>query len=411
MVDNDEVMVAEDIGQTRPWLAKALLLAIMFGSATLIWFQGSSDQLDLDPRIQKLRFLLVGATILALVFRCSLRFRIPKTGGIVLWTWIAFSSFVLVSSVAHQEGSSAIGGLWLLFGIPFLFFSVLPRSLGRYAGRTIVVALLFGHLPYVVISLATVPVTPFAYMCVFGNPNAMGATGAMLAAGLFALLHASLHPDNSRRATLVLAFGLIATFALILISWSRTSLLSFVAMFLTFCLAVISSWNTNRTPVLKILASVVAIVLLFVWLGGLASSYGELVTTVTAGVEGKTGTSGRDVIWQKAFSEISMLGYGKDYFTSVFGLGAHNVFVEYLGEYGIVSSLCLFCCALMSVFSAYVYATKQAGQNPYAFAPLIVIISFWVMSLGENMFGLLGNGLTLACMLSIGTIIQGVDQD
>ena len=71
-----------------------------------------------------------------------------------------------------------------------------------------------------------------------------------------------------------------------------------------------------------------------------------------------------------------------------------------------VAAVLLVCFASLSFFYAYRYAKAHVKHDIYAIAPLSICVCFWVLSMGEGMFGKLGSGINLAYFLSVGIVIM-----
>jgi hypothetical protein len=150
---------------------------------------------------------------------------------------------------------------------------------------------------------------------------------------------------------------------------------------------------------------VIGVILLY-W----GSALAILWQGVESGYTDKLGSSdafnGRGPIWQKTFEDARLFGYGSnDYFLQNFDLGGHNSLIDILGQSGLIAFYLMMIVALMGLYCAYRYFRAQAGVNPYAMAPLLINVMFWTVAMAESMFGSLGRGLTVAYLLSLGTML------
>ena len=119
--------------------------------------------------------------------------------------------------------------------------------------------------------------------------------------------------------------------------------------------------------------------------------------------------SGRDDIWAKTLIDMKLLGNGEKYFETNFDLGAHNTIVHIIGVNGIIAEMLMVSFALVSFYYAAIYFRKHWQKDRYAIAPLVFMTCFWTLSMGEGMFGSLGNAMTLAYMLSVGVIMADLN--
>lgn len=271
------------------------------------------------------------------------------------------------------------------------------------ANLIIAVALFIGHFPYIVVSLWLHPLTTSLYRGVFANSNQMGFTSAVMAAGIFILLITALSAKKSVWYVSLIILLLIGIFIMILVANSRTSMLAFFAMFSIFV------WNSvlNLKGLFKITVITTAIVSTILFLAGEQTQllWKNIELGFIAKIRGNETLSGREDIWGKTLDDINLLGHGSDYFELNFGLGGHNTIIDILGKNGIIAAYLILCFAIASFLYAYLYYKNYAKEDHYAIAPLVITTCFWILSMGESMFGSLGSAMTLAYMLSMGVVM------
>lgn len=385
-------------------LTSIVLLSVLFGSASLIGL--GSAKVPIDPMFVRLRYIAV-AVSLALILLLSpmpTRWRLYKRVFPLVLSWLLFSFASLLAALANADAQLLLGSMWFLAGVPLLFFNVLPRVTGKRPSVLIAVALLLGHVPYVLISFWQYPAISFPYGGVHPSTNQMGITGVMLATGAWVLLSVAVNSRQSTWLALFLCALLGSTLGLIVLSGSRTSLAVFLALLCVFALSLIS--RPQKLVQVSILLVTMAIVLL--------PFAGEEMRTLWNSMQRKFEIelgkgdllSGRSYIWAETLSNVNLFGHGSGYFEAKFGLGAHNSIIQVLGESGIAATLAIVYFSIASIVYAYQYAKQNRLKKPDAFAPLIIITSLWALSLGETMFGLIGRGITLACLLSVGILIN-----
>ena len=388
-----------------------ILLSILFGGSSLISL-GNAD-FPLDPAISIVRYSMVGATLLILTLMSPLSmWGFPPRSLPLLLMWLLFGMMSIVSGLVNGDLVPVKDGFWLLIGTPIIFFNAIPKIIPKTGNLSILVALILGHVPYILISfLLYPPEGEWLYKGVFANSNQMGFTAAMMGTSVLVLLSETLKNKkyNIVNIALIFLFGCIV--AIILSSQSRNSLLAvFVVATLLGLRAFTQVINLPGSQKLKYLIyTAIAIVLVCTIsaLNPVRSS--ELLTPVAENIqsfENKDGTSGRDVIWLKAMTEASLFGHGSDYFTSNFGMGAHNTLFEILGQTGIITTLLMIGFAGFSITYTFNYFQKFSDREKYAIAPFCITICFWTLSMNEGMFGSIGNAMTLAYMLSIGMVIS-----
>ena len=376
-----------------------LSLAVLFGSASLLSL--GSNKFPLDPRIFKLRYILVASSLslLLLIPRTS-SYRLNKRGLLFLSIWIPYGLTALTSAVVNRE--SMLDSVWLCVGVPVIFFTLLPRILREHANRITALALVIGHVPYIVASVLSHPIR-YPYRGVMGNPNQMGGICMTIAVGLYIELSATIVARHSTLRVLLISLLLLGCFSGIALSGSRTNMLSFFVMAL-FLLIAIGFVHKSQAG----LSRIVLLVLPWVVFSILSVSQDVVLSGITQEHLTRTASQrilgGREEIWSTTLEEATLLGHGRTYFTDVIGLGAHNSLIQILGEQGIVAAGLMAFYAFLSVACAYGYGKRHFPKDPYAFAPLYIVICFWAMGMGEGMWGSLGRGLTLAFFSSVGVL-------
>ena len=119
------------------------------------------------------------------------------------------------------------------------------------------------------------------------------------------------------------------------------------------------------------------------------------------------GLSGRDEVWSETLLDARILGHGFGYFPGTSsGLNAHNSIIQEVGTHGVAAALGLLAVALVSLSSAFRFAVRRVHYDPYAMGPLLILVVFWVMAMGEGMFGGFNRGYTILMLISCGVVID-----
>ncbi len=146
-----------------------------------------------------------------------------------------------------------------------------------------------------------------------------------------------------RKRKYVWILGLVF-FAGIILTGKRSSLLFTMASFL-YTLLISTKKSERFTRILRILVvgTLIAIVAYFA-LPGIAarSSSRNTLVRLMESVQGGDVTNGRLEIWRNAitaFKESPILGKGWGWFGSVYGFGAHNIYIQLLCECGVVGAV------------------------------------------------------------------------
>ena len=135
-----------------------------------------------------------------------------------------------------------------------------------------------------------------------------------------------------------------------------------------------------------------------------------ILSVISAGILSKIGGSagvfsGREYIWQKTIEDMNLLGNSSNYFEFNFSFSAHNTVIHILGVNGIIAMELIVLFAIASFFYTYRYFRIYGQKDSFAMAPLILTTCFWILSMGEMMFGSLGKSITFAYLLSVGVVM------
>jgi len=113
--------------------------------------------------------------------------------------------------------------------------------------------------------------------------------------------------------------------------------------------------------------------------------------------------TGRTYIWGKVIQDVSILGNGPTYFSDAIGKGAHNSILHVTAVFGIFAGLFISLFYLASVFASLNYSLHRHTQ--YSNVPLTVVVAFFLLSMAESMFGIIGKSITLVFFNIIGVLI------
>jgi hypothetical protein len=377
-----------------------ILLSVLFGGTSLIGL--GNAEIPLDPAVLRLRYLLVGTSLLILILMSPFKqWGFHRQARPLLLLWILFGFALVMSGLANNDTTIFRDGLWQMIAVPLIMFNAVPRAMKGNAELLMGMGLFLGHIPYIVTSLVSNPPgNGTLYRGVFANSNQMGFTCATMSAGLFILLIGAWSAKKDWRYLLPISAALLSVFVLIILANSRTSMIVFFIMFSVF----FSGFVKNPKAVKKMIAIASAALSAVLLFGG--EQIEAMHNIINNNLEAKEGLSGRDKIWVSTLDESDLLGHGSNYFTLNFGMGGHNTIIEVIGINGIIAGNLLIAFALASFFYTYAYFKTYAKEDCAAIAPFLITVCFWFLSMAEGMFGSLGNAMTLAYMLSIGIAIS-----
>jgi len=377
-----------------------ILLSVLFGGTSLVGL-GNAD-IPLDPAILRLRYLLVGTSLLILIVMSPFKqWGFHRQARPLLLLWILFGCALLISGLANNDTTIFRDWLWQMLAVPLILFNAVPKAMKENANLLMGLGLFLGHIPYIVTSLVSHPPgNGTLYRGVFANSNQMGSTCATMSAGLFILLIGAWSAQKDWRHLLPISAALLSVFVLIIFANFRTSLIVFFLIFSVF----FSELVKNPKAVKKMIAlASVAVTAVLLFGGELIEAMHNILNNNFAA---KEGLSGRDEIWVSTLDESDLLGHGSNYFMLKFGMGGHNTIIEVIGMNGIIAGNLLVAFGIASFFYTYASFKNYGTEDCAAITPFLITVCFWFLSRAEGMFGSLGNAMTLAYMLSIGIVIS-----
>ena len=287
-----------------------------------------------------------------------------------------------------------------------MFFVGLPGALGKYAGKLVVLALLISHTAYIVVSLYLYPNVQFLYKGIFGHPNETGVTAVVVATCSLAWIVERVRLGSLEgwvRAILGILFG--GSSVLVAVSGSRTSLMALMVTAATA--TIVCTRFLHRKRMLWMLAGGLGIFSIGTACFPQLDFVEQIWQKNTQQIMKGDILSRRTDIWAKVMDDMQILGNGSEYFSETVGISSHNSLMHIIGERGPIAAFFMVCIGGLGMIRAWHHADGDRGRRSFAAAPLLISVCFWVLSMGEGIFGSLGTGITLAYILSIGIVIPG----
>ncbi|WHY85622.1 hypothetical protein QNH39_23920 [Neobacillus novalis] len=371
---------------------------------TMIYFAASivlmgSQYRPLSPTLIYSRYalILLGFFIIIVIYfkKHGLTImRFPSFFSMYLFIiWILFGFSVILSEIIHH--TFPFQGLFFLLIVPFIYFSVMP-FMTKLGGPFIHHSLFTANLLYILISYLTVRVEFLPYSGIAANPNGFGQIAAItVIAGFFTLITLS---NKGRLPKLLIIAAILLSLVSVIFSSSRTSFLVVGIITLIISVHFIMA-KRNFKPLLIIMT-----IGLIGWFSPLKEKFlSGLLEKFASLNEAGNLFNGRTGTWQLVVKEASLFGHGDDYFEGFFE-GAHNSLINILGVYGIIPTLLLAAFLLFLIVLAFIN-TFRKSQDKLAIFPFIIIVTFTLFSMTEAMFGLIGNGITIAFYHVVGLLL------
>jgi O-antigen ligase len=385
-----------------------LALALLFGGASLTNLGSAYD--PLDPAVSTTRWILIAGSLAALspsLLTAIARFDPTAKSIILILLWLAFGAVCLISSVAADDHVDGIASaLWILIGVPLVFFVGLPGAFRDQAAKLLVLALLISHTSYIVVSFTRYPDLHFGYKGIFGHPNGTGVTAAVLVVCCLAWIVERVQTLSFRGPSAV-ALGMLFGWNcfLVMVSGSRTSL--FAVIVTTAASAIMCAKHLYRRHLFPALASGLVLASLgTAFLPDVSIAQAMWQKHMRQVMKGDV-LSKRDEIWMKVIDDMRLLGNGSEYFPGTIGISSHNSLMHIIGQRGPIAAVFITCLAALGMIRAIAQAVRIRQQRSFSATPALISVCFWTLSMGEGMFGGFGTGITLAYLLSIGIVIAG----
>ena len=397
----------------RKQIYLTLILSVIFGATSLVDLGTPAN--PLNPIVLKLRYLLVGTGFILLFLMKHQEDRQGNTfwsfdskTSPLLWSWLLLCFALVVSATVKNDALSLRDSYWLLLGVPIIFFRVLPRLMEDYGSRIVPLSLVLGHLPYLLVSLVRFPPYSFPenfYRGVYANSNQLGFSCVVITLGTLILMIGSIMNKKPVYYSVILGALLLTSLVTICYAYSRTSLITF--LFLSgICLFIFFQKRPKGfVQITFVLACLFSLLLHQIDRFILFIFYDLQLNLAEITGKKSNSLSGRDTIWLETIQDWKFFGHGHGYHEERFGLGAHNSVMTILGNHGLIAAYLSLLFILGSLICTYIYFKRNFANNYYAVAPWLVTVCFWTLSMGEDMFGSLGKGITLGYFACLGIVM------
>lgn len=332
-------------------------------------------------------FLLLPLIYLVFFKKIKFEYNSKLTLLIILFTFVSMFSALINSDL--NIFFSAIG-----YSVLFLVATVIiPTYYKNKTGKIVVFTILISQIPIILFPILANGIDAIPYKGAFFNSNSFGGVVTVLFVVTFAMLLQKLESfiySKKKVSKLILLFLFIASslsFLLVIISGSRTSFLTIiivVSIGILFLLLYAVKYKLVGTLLVRSLFILpIGGFILWVTIKILPiNMYLEEVIFSKFSRKSNNILDGRDLVWGKAFNESGLFGNGSKYFSEEVGLGAHNTFISILGQYGWIAFIIFVVLILVSLYYCFRYTLSN---NNYKYLPLLMIVAFISLSMGEVM--------------------------
>jgi hypothetical protein len=322
--------------------------------------------------------------------------------------FVLFYFFLLascISALINADTELMLGAVFmgLLF---FSLFITFPSLSGWKSNEIVYKAVVIVHIPIIFIPLVEGLGNP-PYMGIFDNGNSFGIACLTLFAAVISKATHSLFQyvfkgiKISKRLFIYYFISIPSLLVLTMYSGSRTSFITAVTILLTSFGLIMMSFIKRATKRqfgrafrLSLLMFVLAFIAFTVF--PIKEKF-EQIILYKFRLKSDDILSERGFIWESALNNANAFGHGRDYFSG-FEHGAHNTFISLLGQYGWVPTLLFILILVLFLIQSLRYSFK-AINDPYRFLPLMMLITFLLLSNGE---GMLFKGPMISAFAAIG---------
>ena len=319
-----------------------------------------------------------------------------KINDTMLFLFYVFLLSCSIGALLNSDIFVLLGAL-VFFVLYISTSAILPVLCNHNINELVVKAILISHIPLIFIPLLTEGINSMPYRGIFYNPNSFGSIAVTLFAVLVAIFLKNLEEyitlsEKQRFIKLKLLLQLVFmfwVFWLVILSGSRTSFLTGL-MVLAIGMFFLIVFLIKAKKLVKLLFRGTIVSFLVTMTYVILALYTNFNQYLQLNIIGKFQRKSDDIldhrgeVWKQTIQEAGLFGKGDKYFEQNIGLGAHNTFISILGQYGWIALIILVLFLAMAVFYACKYSVKNTDDR-YKYLPLMLIVSFLTLSMGEVM--------------------------
>lgn len=324
------------------------------------------------------------------------------------------SIFIFISGIVNKDLRTMMNGpIFLIFFLSFYF--IIPKLKIKNLIKQLLIAIILSQLCILFLSFLYQSTIAIPYKGVFLNPNTFAIKVLplfILSLSLFAnYLHEKYFFINNIFYLEILFSILLVllSFSILIISRSRTvittTLISFILIFILNFIYSIKYFRFGNFIVSNVLV-MPSILLFAVMINQFFIPIKDLFYKIILGkftAKSSDLLSGRAFAWRITLNEISFFGHGQYYFVDRVGLGAHSTYINQLGVHGLIV-LIIFIIIFMIFFIKSVRVIFNKKNVSYKFLPFLYLVSFILVSLGED---IIFNELMIVATILSGSIKNG----
>ena len=337
------------------------------------------------------------------------KFKIHKPSLFLMYIFLIVCSL----SALYNSDLKLIINAGMMFVLYLAALAIIPSYENIEINKLVYKAILVSNIPIILVPILISGFNFVPYRGIFYNPNSFGSISATLFTAVFSLFifkfeQSIVTKKHSVKNLLIQLLVLFSLFFLIVLSGSRTSTLSagivIVAgiFFLIIRLIKVKKlWSSMTKGILYsfIGFSIVTLLIKF------TPFYDYLYINILYKFERKVGNGDvldqRGAVWTQTIKDSGLWGNGSSFFTTQTDIAAHNTFINILGQTGWPSLIIFLSFLILACFISFKYAISEIDDQ-YKYLPLMLIICFCTLSMGESMIMKLS---MIAMFFSLGSMI------
>ncbi|MFP7480186.1 O-antigen ligase family protein [Terribacillus saccharophilus] len=366
---------------------------VLFIVIALIFLFSSLNLSDLLP-VKGVFFVyaLVSSLIIVPIFYKNKNLRINT---VVLTFTYLFFLFCAISALINDDVGGILDSAFLVL-LFVVTLTVIP-SIDFNINKVVFYGVILSHIPVLLVPYLLYGIDTMPYHGIFFNPNSVGTVSATVFIVVFSVVLVKLEGiiagrvERFYKSKLLLAgIVLLGTFYLTILSGSRTSSLA-VAISVAVGLFYLTVYSIKQKRFLGLMIrggfiALVAAIIIFLVVR-FTSLYETIYNSVVLKFVQTSGSgdllSHRGIIWQKTINDAGFFGGGSEYFTNNISYGAHNTFINLIGNYGWLPLIAFALIVIYGFFRSVKYTFTS--NDKYKYLPLLSVINFISLSMAEVM--------------------------
>lgn len=307
----------------------------------------------------------------------------------ILWFILA----ILIMISIGVNGSDIFFGLIILVLVPILYFVIIPDIFQSNLLKIISYSMAFSNGFIIIYSLMKYSVK-YPYMGMLKNENSMGTVILAEIISIVILFISEKENRGRNKLGILYTIVLFLLFLLLIITGSRTSLITTIIVLLTL---LVNSKIRTKISFKKIIISMLIVsCMCYIFFSNI-----EIIDPIMNKNNSPDSFVIRLNIWTNTIKESSLFGFGEDYFYNNFFHQSHSSYIDVLGKFGIFAFLIYLLICVFSFLNCFKYRKRYRDIDEFSYAPIIINLAYLVCSLTETLFSPIGNSLAISWVLVI----------